>query len=181
VASQDWFTSNLRQAVKDIPKTKIICAIGSYGYDWKLSGRNKRIVNVDTNNVQEAWLHARESAQRLNLIPTPSILTSPTWMTMARSTRWFLDAVTALNQMRASRDLGIRTFALWRLGSKIDLYGRSGHPTEAGAEQKFSVVPAGEDVDREGDGEILYIQHRPTPGQRESRLIRTKSSWHRKR
>ena len=29
---------------------------------------------------------------------------------------WFLDAVTALNEMRAAQTLGIETFALWRLG-----------------------------------------------------------------
>ncbi len=69
VASQDWFTANLKQAVKDIPKTKIICAIGSYGYDWRLSGRKKRITNVDTNNVQESWLHARESSAQIELDP----------------------------------------------------------------------------------------------------------------
>ncbi|HET9364520.1 MAG TPA: glycosyl hydrolase family 18 protein, partial [Candidatus Angelobacter sp.] len=44
VASQDWFVSNLQQAVKDIPKTKIICAIGSYGYDWALSAKKRRVV-----------------------------------------------------------------------------------------------------------------------------------------
>ena len=31
---------------------------------------------------------------------------------------WFLDGVTALNQMRAAHALGIDTFALWRLGSE---------------------------------------------------------------
>ena len=31
---------------------------------------------------------------------------------------WFLDAVTALNQMRAAPALGIKTFALWRLGAE---------------------------------------------------------------
>src|SRR5262249_20665909 len=49
VAAQDWFTSNLQQAVKDIPKTKIICAIGSYGYDWALSKKKNKVLNVDTN------------------------------------------------------------------------------------------------------------------------------------
>jgi len=34
VASQDWFTSNLESAIKEIPKEKLICAIGNYGYDW---------------------------------------------------------------------------------------------------------------------------------------------------
>ena len=31
---------------------------------------------------------------------------------------WFLDGVTALNQMSAAQSLGIDTFALWRLGSE---------------------------------------------------------------
>ncbi len=31
---------------------------------------------------------------------------------------WFLDAVTALNHMRAAQMLGIKTFALWRLGGE---------------------------------------------------------------
>ena len=34
VASQDWFSANLESAVKEIPKEKLICAIGNYGYDW---------------------------------------------------------------------------------------------------------------------------------------------------
>src|SRR5271170_1810860 len=34
VASQDWFTDNLESAIGEIPKEKLICAIGNYGYDW---------------------------------------------------------------------------------------------------------------------------------------------------
>jgi peptidoglycan-N-acetylglucosamine deacetylase len=34
VASQDWFMDNLDSAVEEIPKEKLICAIGNYGYDW---------------------------------------------------------------------------------------------------------------------------------------------------
>jgi hypothetical protein len=34
VAGQDWFTRNLQSALKEIPREKIICAIGNYGYDW---------------------------------------------------------------------------------------------------------------------------------------------------
>ncbi|HEY2495578.1 MAG TPA: glycosyltransferase [Candidatus Angelobacter sp.] len=167
VASQDWFMANLRQAVKDIPKTKIVCAIGSYGYDWKLSPRN-RILSVDTNNVQEAWLHASESSAQIDL---RSDSLNPHFAYMEDNGEkhevWFLDAVTALNEMRAARDLGIRTFALWRLGSEDrSLWKIWDSPTEAGAEQKLTVVPSGEDVDREGDGEILIIQHQPAPGER---------------
>jgi cellulose synthase/poly-beta-1,6-N-acetylglucosamine synthase-like glycosyltransferase/peptidoglycan/xylan/chitin deacetylase (PgdA/CDA1 family)/spore germination protein YaaH len=172
VAAQDWFSDNLKQAIKDIPKTKIICAIGSYGYDWKLSARKKRVLNVDTNNVQEAWLHARESSAEIELDPDSL---NPHFAYMddngLEHQVWFMDAVTALNQMRVARDVGIRTFALWRLGSEDrSLWKIWDNPTEAGAEQKLKPVPSGEDVDREGDGEILYIQRQPSPGQRDVTL-----------
>jgi cellulose synthase/poly-beta-1,6-N-acetylglucosamine synthase-like glycosyltransferase/peptidoglycan/xylan/chitin deacetylase (PgdA/CDA1 family)/spore germination protein YaaH len=168
VASQDWFTANLKDAVKDIPKTKIICAIGSYGYDWAVSSKTKRIVNVDTNNVQEAWLHASESSADIDL--DPDSLNPHFGYAEENGVKhqvWYLDAVTALNQMRAAREEGIRTFALWRLGSEDrSLWKIWDNPTEQNAEQKLKVVPSGEDVDREGNGEILIIQRQPSPGER---------------
>ena len=36
VASQDWFEDNLKAAMKIVPREKIICAVGNYGYDWTL-------------------------------------------------------------------------------------------------------------------------------------------------
>ena len=42
IASQDWFVGNLRRALKVVPKEKLICAIGSYGYDWTLSIPNPK-------------------------------------------------------------------------------------------------------------------------------------------
>ena len=105
VAAQDWFTANLKQAIKDIPKTKIICAIGGYGYDWGVSPKTKRVVNVDTNSAQEAWLHARESGSEIELDPdslNPHFAYEEE--NGVRHQVWYLDAVTALNQMRAARD-----------------------------------------------------------------------------
>jgi cellulose synthase/poly-beta-1,6-N-acetylglucosamine synthase-like glycosyltransferase/peptidoglycan/xylan/chitin deacetylase (PgdA/CDA1 family)/spore germination protein YaaH len=168
VAAQDWFTGNLRQAVKDIPKAKIICAIGSYGYDWGISVKTRRIVNVDTNNVQEAWLHANESGSDIDLDPdslNPHFAYEED--NGVRHIVWYLDAVTALDEMRAARDLGIRTFALWRLGSEDrSLWKIWDNPNEAGVESKLKAVASGEDVDREGYGEILIIQKQPSPGER---------------
>ena len=34
VAAQDWFEGNLAHVLKLVPKQKVICAIGNYGYDW---------------------------------------------------------------------------------------------------------------------------------------------------
>jgi cellulose synthase/poly-beta-1,6-N-acetylglucosamine synthase-like glycosyltransferase/peptidoglycan/xylan/chitin deacetylase (PgdA/CDA1 family) len=70
--------------------------------------------------------------------------------------------------MRAARELGIHTFALWRLGAEDrSLWAIWDNPGESGAEEKLKTVPAGEDVDREGYGDILYIAQVPSPGTRE--------------
>jgi peptidoglycan-N-acetylglucosamine deacetylase len=174
VAAQDWFTANLQQAVKDIPRDKIICGIGNYGYDWALKGKGKRqhVLSVETNNVQEAWLHSQESDSPVDF---HSDSLNPHFGYVedngVEHQVWYLDAVTAFNQMRAARRLGIRTFALWRLGSEDrSLWAIWDSPSEAGAEQKLKTIPAGQDVDREGYGEVLYVEQGPSPGSREVTL-----------
>lgn len=172
VAAQDWFISNIGQAVKDIPINKIICGIGSYGYDWALSPKKKQVVNVSTQSVQEEWLHARESSSDVAL---DSDSLNPHFAYLeddgTEHQVWYLDGVTALNQMRGARDLGIRTFALWRLGSEDrSLWAIWDNPNEANAEQKLKVVPSGQDVDREGYGEILRVEQQPNTGERDITL-----------
>lgn len=168
VAAQEWFMNNVQQALEDIPKDKIICAIGNYGYDWSL-GKNRKVLRVDTNSVQDAWLHARESEAVIEL--NGDALNPHFEYAEDNGVEhevWYLDGVTALNQMRGARKMGIRTFALWRLGSEDrSLWSIWDSPMEAGAEQKLKVVPAGQDVDREGYGEILYVRHQPKAGERE--------------
>jgi peptidoglycan-N-acetylglucosamine deacetylase len=174
VAAQDWFTANLQQAAKDIPLDKIICGIGNYGYDWALKGKGKhqRVVSVETNNVQEAWLHSQESESNVDF-HADSL--NPHFGyeedNGVEHQVWYLDAVTAFNQMRAARELGIRTFALWRLGSEDrSLWAIWDSPSEPGAEQKLKTIPPGQDVDREGYGEVLYVEQGPSPGSREVTL-----------
>ena len=168
ISSQDWFTRNLTAAVKVIPKEKLICAIGNYGYDWapKSKGAPK---GVDVNrSVQEAWLGASDSEEDIDF---DSDALNPHYSYRddknQRREVWFLDAVTALNQMRAAQMLGIDTFALWRLGSEDRTLWRVWDaPGDAGAPEKLKDVPPGQDVDMEGDGEILSIEAQPVDGAR---------------
>src|SRR5271167_193806 len=84
---------------------------------------------------------------------------------------WFLDGVSALNQMRSAHALGIYTFALWRLGSEDrSLWAVWDRPYEANAPAKLETVPPGQDVDIEGQGEILRIDARPAPGERQIKV-----------
>ncbi len=172
VAGQDWFLKNLQDALKVIPREKIIVAVANYGYDWAMKkGQKKGTPPEDVHNVsaQEAWLEASDAETDINfdddaMNPHFAYLDDNN----VRHDVWFLDGVTALNQMRAAKSLGIDTFALWRLGSEDrSLWAVWDKPFEANASGKLDTVPPGQDVDIEGQGEIIRIQSRPTPGERE--------------
>ncbi len=170
VAGQDWFVKNLQDALKVIPKEKIICAVANYGYDWSMKkGQKKGTPPEDVHNVsaQDAWLEASDAETDINFDDDAM---NPHFAYLDGDTRhdvWFLDGVTALNQMRAAHALGIDTFALWRLGSEDrSLWAVWDKPFEAAATTKLDAVPPGQDVDIEGTGEILRIQSRPAAGER---------------
>src|SRR5262249_49846542 len=122
VASEDWYVENLTDVQKLIPKEKLISAIGNYGYDWVRRSKKGKLPPglKDTNvSVQEAWIAARDSEQDIEFDSDSS---NPHFSYLDENNIphdiWFLDAVTALNQMRAAQELGINTFALWRLGAE---------------------------------------------------------------
>jgi cellulose synthase/poly-beta-1,6-N-acetylglucosamine synthase-like glycosyltransferase/spore germination protein YaaH/peptidoglycan/xylan/chitin deacetylase (PgdA/CDA1 family) len=172
VASQDWFVDNLKFAVSVIPREKIICAIANYGYDWVLKPKKGELppeARDSSVTVQEAWLAARDSDEDVAfdddaMNPHFSYLDERG----LRHDIWFLDAVTALNHMRAAQTLGIQTFALWRLGGEDrSLWRVWDIPGDPGSVAKLRSVPPGLDVDMEGQGEILRIEDRPTPGVRD--------------
>jgi peptidoglycan-N-acetylglucosamine deacetylase len=172
VASQDWFVKNLESALASIPREKIIVAIGNYGYDWaKKPGQQKGEPPAAVHNVsvQDAWLEAVEADTDVDF-DSDAMNAHLAYLdeNNIRHDVWFLDGVTALNQMRAAQAIGIDTFALWRLGSEDrSLWAIWDKPGEAGATSKLNVVPPGQDVDIEGKGEILHIQSRPTAGERQ--------------
>ena len=162
IASQDWFVDNLETVLKLVPKEKLMCGIGAYGYDWvgKVGG---------SISVQDAWLRAHDSEAEPDFDGDSM---NPHFAYRDEKNQrhdvWWLDAVTALNQMRAAQKLGINTFALWRLGSEDrSLWAVFDVPAEANAPDKLKPLLPGYDVDMEGSGEIIYIEQRPQKGQRE--------------
>jgi peptidoglycan-N-acetylglucosamine deacetylase len=172
VASQDWFTDNLKSAIHEIPKDKLICAIGNYGYDWVEHPKKGKLPPDEKDksvSVQEAWIGSRDSEEDIDydgdaLNPHFSYRDDSNY----RHDVWFLDAVTALNQMRAAQTLGIQTFALWRLGSEDrSLWRVWDVPGDPSSPDRLKEVPPGQDVDMEGDGEILRIEAKPSDGLRE--------------
>ncbi len=191
IASQDWFIENLQAVLKVVPKEKIICSIGSYGYDWTMSipplpkeittthrGGKKApepapeqstVITAQNVTTQDAWQAASDAGAQIQLDPDSlnAHFAYDDDTMHVRHQVWFLDAVTAVNEMRAARALGLQTIAMWRLGSEDDsLWKVWDSPTRSDPAKVLAQVEPGYDVDTEGDGDVLRVIQKPQPGQR---------------
>ncbi len=181
IASQDWFVDNLRRVLKIVPKEKIICAIGNYGYDWTLSTpvepknashkkpAKPQVLNTEDFPVSEAWQRASDADADLDLEDN-SLNPHFEYIdedTNQRHVVWFLDGVTTLNELRAARQLGLSTFALWRLGMEDNsLWNIWDKPSAPESLQALDSVQPGHYIDIEGEGDIMRVTGLPQPGKR---------------
>jgi cellulose synthase/poly-beta-1,6-N-acetylglucosamine synthase-like glycosyltransferase/peptidoglycan/xylan/chitin deacetylase (PgdA/CDA1 family)/spore germination protein YaaH len=177
VASQNWFVGNLQRVLKIVPKEKIICAVGSYGYDWTLSipdpkghGHKKpQVLDTEDLSVSDAWQRASDADADMDL-DYNSLNPHYEYIDEDNNQRhvvWFLDGVSLLDEMRAARALGLQTFALWRLGEEdSSLWNIWDKPTAPESLQALSSVQPGHDVDTEGEGDILRVTGLPQHGTR---------------
>jgi cellulose synthase/poly-beta-1,6-N-acetylglucosamine synthase-like glycosyltransferase/spore germination protein YaaH/peptidoglycan/xylan/chitin deacetylase (PgdA/CDA1 family) len=168
IAAQDWFMDNLHELLKEIPAQKMIVGIANYGYDWPEPNQKSHPVAKDLS-VQEALLHAYESEAQVELDPASL---NPHYSYSDDSDRvhqvWFLDAVTAYNQMRGAERLGVQGTALWRLGSSDTSLWKIWDATrpDDSAREKLKDVPPGPDLILEGNGDIWRIADKPKRGVR---------------
>jgi cellulose synthase/poly-beta-1,6-N-acetylglucosamine synthase-like glycosyltransferase/peptidoglycan/xylan/chitin deacetylase (PgdA/CDA1 family)/spore germination protein YaaH len=185
IAAQDWFIDNLTNVLKVVPKEKIICDLGSYGYDWTVQlpppappvkrGHKppptppEKVISAHYISTQNAWQEAYDSEANVTLDPE-SLNAHFAYDDMDGHVRhqvWFLDAVTVLNEMRAARALGIQTYALWHLGSEDNsLWKIWDSPLHTDPVKALADVEPGYEVDTEGDGDILRVTRRPQLGKR---------------
>jgi peptidoglycan-N-acetylglucosamine deacetylase len=180
IASQDWFIANLTRALKSVPLNKLICAVGNYGYDWELSipdpkARNPKlrqphVVNTeDISHVSDVWQLASDADADLDL-DYNSLNPHFEYIDEDTHTRhivWFLDGVSLLDELRGARGLGIRTFALWKLGSEDrSMWKVWDKPSNPASLEALDELKPGHDVDQEGAGDILRITGLPQPGKR---------------
>ena len=189
IASEAWFIRNLQNVMRDVPKDKIICAIGSYGYDWTMTlpppasaapakarhGKTvaapftPQVVRADNMSTQAVWQAAADSASEVDLDDASRNphFTYDDEDQHVRHQVWFLDAVTTLNEMRAARRMGLQTFALWRLGSEDQsMWKVWDNPIHANPLKDIAAVPPGWDLDVEGSGDIMHVGGSPRNGRR---------------
>jgi peptidoglycan/xylan/chitin deacetylase (PgdA/CDA1 family)/spore germination protein YaaH/glycosyltransferase involved in cell wall biosynthesis len=166
IAGQGWFEEILEKRMKELDPARTIIAIGNYGYDWS-KGRS-----AEDLTFQDAVLAARDSEADIEFDPDSS---NPhfTYAEDDGKTHqvWFLDAVTAFNQIHAADPYRPAGYALWRLGSEDpSIWSVLGRSYDAPAPEGLREIAMGSDIDFEGVGEILRIAAQPSPGNRKYEL-----------
>ena len=164
VASQHWYEQNLSDRMRDIDPAKTIMALGNYGYDWANGpGHGKEV------SFQEAVISSRDSQVNITF---DEATRNPHFEfdeeDGSHHTIWFLDAVTAYNQMRAASGYRCAGFGLWRLGSEDpSIWSIFGSEQPTSSPDLLRRIAYGYEVDFEGSGELLQVVASPHDGWRD--------------
>ena len=166
IAGKSWFNDGIAEMVGRVPAQKLLVALGGYGYDWNLSrkkpadalGFDEVMVLADRNQADvetdEATLNSRFSYSEDN---------------GDRHEVWFLDAVSAWNQMLELRKLGVRGASLWRLGLEepaLWTFLSLQSPNDFDP-HRLTAVAQRQVIDSEGRGEFLKVARSPADGRRD--------------
>jgi peptidoglycan-N-acetylglucosamine deacetylase len=167
VASENWFYGQLEELKKVLPPSKTVIGFGNYGYDW-IIGSTKGGVEVSYGDVIAA-----AEANKNSSATWDAGMENPVLRYQAGADKheiWFLDAVTALNQVQDISDEGFRGVGLWRLGAEDPGLWKL-LPNHSWPDEKFNPVDlfalsAQKSVQQYGGGEVLRITDYPHDGSR---------------
>lgn len=163
IASKAWFVGQLNLMLAGVDRSRVIVALGNYGYDWH-EGR------ADALTVEEAWLAARDSGSKPVFDKASGNLGFSYAEDGKRHDVWMLDAATAWNQMQYLSEFGLPSIALWRLGSEDpDFWNALKTWRQGRAHPALEQISQNATVDVEGQGEILRVAESPHSGQRSVR------------
>jgi cellulose synthase/poly-beta-1,6-N-acetylglucosamine synthase-like glycosyltransferase/peptidoglycan/xylan/chitin deacetylase (PgdA/CDA1 family) len=162
VAGQSWFEGILDKRMKQLSADSTIIAIGSYGYDWVKGGMTRAV------GFEGAMTEARDNGATVQFDPASNNPHFSYQDTDGTHNVWFLDAVTAFNQIHTADPYRPAGYALWKLGfedpSVIPLLGK---PYNAPAPNSLKHIANNlENVDYDGQGEFLRVEGDPALGVR---------------
>ena len=165
VASQPWYDSSAARALTLINPEKAILAIGTYGYHWNDTGDGRP---ADAATFAEVMRLVRENNGKVTY---PSDAQNPvaTWSESdsVEHQVWFLDATTAWNELATTSRLNARGVAIWRLGAEDpSLWSVLDPKAVPNPVKDLAAIAPGYDVEFNGNGELLRVESKPTPGLR---------------
>jgi spore germination protein YaaH len=107
IASPDWVARNLGTRVAEVGAARIVAAFPLYGYRWRKSAETE-VISFD-------------DARRLTTMTNTALLRDHSSETLHATSQegwelWVSDREQLDKLVRDARQLGVRSFALWRLG-----------------------------------------------------------------
>jgi len=107
IASPDWVARNLGTRVAEVGAARIVAAFPLYGYRWRKSAETE-VISFD-------------DARRLTTMTNTALVREPPSETLHAASPegwelWVSDRGLLDKLVRDARQLGVRSFALWRLG-----------------------------------------------------------------
>ena len=162
IAAQDWYEKTLDKRMRQLPADSTIVTLGSWAYDWA----GKKPANV--LSFEYAMASARDNSATVLFDPATNNPHFSYNDVDGEHQVWFLDGVTAFNQIHAADPYRPAGYALWKLGyedpSILPLMGRrygAGPP-----ESLKHIANDLENPDYDGFGEILRVESDPALGKR---------------
>jgi len=161
IAGQSWFENIIDKRMKLLNPAKTIIALGSYAYDWNGD-------DVNSLAFEEAVIAAHDSDAQVQFDDATN---NPHFSYIeddgTKHDVWFLDAVTAYNQIHAADIYQPAGYAVWRLGSEDpSIWYVMGQPYGSPAPEALHNIPVVEGIDYEGEGEIFQVVAHPQAGAR---------------
>ncbi len=168
IASQRFYTTQAQRFARLVPPSKLILMIGAYGYDWN-DAEAVALHRAEPSDFQETMAAARGKLQPRPRFDPVSMNPYMQWTTPDSTDHvlWYLDAVTAYNEMLVGHSLGVAGHAIWHLGgedpSLWNIIKTDGSllPPDTLHQMRPSYDP-----EFDGTGEILQITYFPTDGKR---------------
>ena len=164
IASQDYFVQKMNWGLSQIPPSKAIMTLSNYAYNWT-EGK----ASADSYTVGEAWLLAHDSEAKINFDPASH---NPYFFYEEegkKHTVWFMDAVSAWNQLKAVDNSLASGVALWRLGAEDPSIWNAFEKFQGDDKPDLDHLNTVGNVDVEGAGEIIHIDEEPSLGSRRVR------------
>lgn len=157
IAGQSWFEEKLDERMQSLGPAHTIIALGAYGYDWVKGQKTAELT------FEEAVLSAKDSEADITFDPETS---NPHFSFIEddgkRHDVWFLDGVTAFNEIHAADAYRPAGYALWRLGSEdASVWSVLQRSYGAPPPDTLHRIGTSQDIDFEGQGELLHIGDEP--------------------
>ena len=171
IASMDWTAKAVANAVKAVPPSKIVLGMGDYGYDWS----KDKVVSELTyaSAMHTARTHSPTGgAEKLLRFDPDSLNPYFEYQDEASGDEhkvWYLDAASVHNQCLLAKNAGLRGSALWEIGGEDPgiwtVLGDKGAVLD-GSVEELEQVDLSNDVQYDGDGELIQVISQPRTGER---------------